>query len=160
MLTWIFLLTAFEKSVTSISVAMAVLKLPRELLPMSDENKSSDPAQNDARTARLAKEIIDAAIQENRQWEYLCLCLIISLTPIGIGILLYGIMQNNTVTSISGTVIGALVWPALSRASRIWEANRKLRLLELPLSRATSAAQAASIIRDAFGDHSPKKKDK
>jgi hypothetical protein len=99
-----------------------------------------------ARPKRTAQEVIDQAIHENRVWEYTCLCLIFLFALVGTGVLIYGVVSSNWYFCLSGSLVGALLWPTLNQAARLWDQNRRIRLLELALNRATTSEEAVSII--------------
>ena len=108
------------------------------------------PNERSGQPSRTAREVIDQAIHENRLWEYVCLALILAFATTGITIVVYGAVVNNWALSISGSAVSILVWPSLSRANRIWDENRRIRLLEIALSQAKSGTEAIRFIREIF----------
>ena len=107
---------------------------------------------------RTAREVIDAAIRENRPWEWVSFGLTIGFAVVGLIVLGVGAYQGNGLVALAGTVAGALFWPALRSAIAIRRANIGIRLLELHLTYAKSAAQAAEAIRQALGIGAVKEK--
>jgi hypothetical protein len=101
-------------------------------------------------TPTSARSLIDRAIRENRPGEYLCYGLAVVFVFIGIGVLIGGALSGNGVVSLAGTVSSILFWPAMREARQIRRENLAIRFLEAPLPEATTAAEAAKAIRDAF----------
>ncbi len=102
--------------------------------------------------SRTAREVIDAAIHENRWWEWLCFVLIVVCLVVGVTIIVVGAVREQGVVALSGTLFSALFWPALSYATGIRRENVAVRLLEFPLSQARTEKQSAEAIRDVFSE--------
>jgi hypothetical protein len=99
---------------------------------------------------RPAREVIDAAIRENRGWEYVCYGLVITFVLVGVVVIGTGVYHGNGLMALSGSVASALFWPALRYAMAIRRENMAIRLLEVSLTHAKTAEQAAKAIKDAF----------
>jgi hypothetical protein len=104
---------------------------------------------------RSAKAVIDAAVRENRSWEWLSYVLTILFAIVGLLTLLIGAVKGDGLVSLSGSLAAALFWPALRSANSIRQANIRIRLYELALTKAKTAKEAADIIRDATSSGPP-----
>jgi hypothetical protein len=103
---------------------------------------------------RLAQDVIDAAISENRSWEWLGYCLTTAFAVIGLAVLV-GAIQGNGGVAASGAGAGALFWPAMHYAVNIRRANIRIRLFEIALNQAKNGKEAAGMIREAMGYAAP-----
>jgi hypothetical protein len=119
-------------------------------VPVVPESPSPSPSL----LPRPAREIIDAAIQENRSWEWLSYALTIAFAVVGLTVLVVGAIQGEGVIAASGAAASALFWPAMRNAVLIRRANIRIRMFELALSQAKNSKDAATLIRDAMG-HEP-----
>jgi hypothetical protein len=102
---------------------------------------------------RTAKEVIDQAIKDNRLPEYLLYtfaCLFVLTGEVLIGNAIY---NKTTLTAIVGTALNGLAWPAYQMTRRIRQENLMLRMLEVPLSIAETADEAAKMLTEAFENH-------
>ena len=99
---------------------------------------------------RSAKEVIDAAIEDSRGWERVCLGLMLIFAAGGISLLILGALRDDW--GIAGTGAGsvALFAPSLWAAMHIRQTNIRVRLLEIPLQKAKTAEEAARIIEGMF----------
>jgi hypothetical protein len=79
--------------------------------------------------------------------------LVITFVLVGIIVILSGAYHGNFWLALTGSVPASLFWPALHYAVAIRRANISIRLLEVPLSQAKTAQQAAEAIREAFVSH-------
>ena len=104
-----------------------------------------------AKAPRSAKDVIDAALQDNSSWEWLCYIAVILLIATGLAGFVTGIILGRDLVAIGGAGVTALVWPALRFAGRLRDANIRIRMYELPLSRADTADDAARILNEALG---------
>lgn len=100
---------------------------------------------------RTAKQVIDQAIRDNRRWEVLCFVSAAALLLIGVAVVGRAIVadQSNVVTVVGG-LMNLLVWPTLRMGQRIRKENMAMRLLEVPLGKATTEQAAADMLRDMF----------
>jgi hypothetical protein len=99
---------------------------------------------------RTAKQVIDQAIRENGRASLLCYTLVILFALVGVAVLIGGAFAREGLVSLAGSVASMLFWPALSQARQIRELNLSIRLLEIPLSRADNAKEAADALRIVF----------
>ena len=99
---------------------------------------------------RVAKLVIDQAIRENRRWEWVCLGMTVGFAAVGLGVLIVGAANGDGLIALSGAVTSGLFWPAFRAADDIRRANIAIRLMEIPLSRARTADQAAETIRQMY----------
>jgi len=97
--------------------------------------------------------VINEAIKENSRWDTICLGLVIVFAVTGVSTVIAGVILNNGLVTLSGSVAGALFWPALYYAVSIRRANIALRLLELALNGAKTAEEARQAINRAFMFH-------
>lgn len=109
---------------------------------------------NSPETRRAAREVIDAAIAENRPWDRVALLLIGLFAAVGLGVVAVGVWRENGLVALSGTgfagVAAAVFRPALRHAASARRENIALRLLELSFTNARSEAQAGEIIQRVF----------
>jgi hypothetical protein len=99
---------------------------------------------------RTAKLVIDQAIRENRGASILCYALVILFAFTGVAVLIGGAFAREGLVSLAGSIASMLFWPALNQARQIRELNLSIRLLEIPLSRADNAQEAADALRVVF----------
>jgi hypothetical protein len=111
------------------------------------------PEQTGTRQLRTARAVINEAIRENSQWDTMCWWLVIAFACTGVLTVLVGLILNNGLVTLSGSVAGALFWPALYYAVTIRRANIALRLLELALNNARTVDEALQAINQAFSFH-------
>jgi len=79
-----------------------------------------------------------------------CYGLVITFVLVGVVVIGSGAYHGNGLVALSGSVASALFWPALRYAIAIRRENMAIRLLELALTHAKTAEQAAKAIKDAF----------
>ena len=101
---------------------------------------------------RASKEVIDAAIKENRFGEYLLYSFAVTFVATGLFALVWGVLHGSEISAIVGLLASALFWPAMSSARRTRKENIAIRLLEAPLARADTAKEAAETLRKVFDD--------
>jgi hypothetical protein len=101
---------------------------------------------------RTAREVIDAAIRENRFGEYLLYSFAVAFVATGLFALVWGVLHGSEINAIVGLLASALFWPAMSSARRTRKENIAIRLLEAPLARADTAKEAAETLRKVFDD--------
>lgn len=99
---------------------------------------------------RTAREVIDAAIRETRAWEWLCLTFTIVFAVVGVGLIILGAIRGDWGIAGPGVGTAALFGPTLWAAIKVWRTNIRIRLLEIPLSLAKTADEAAGIINEVF----------
>ena len=99
---------------------------------------------------RSAKVVIDSAIRENRFGEWLCYGLILLFAIVGVGVLIVGAIRSEGLISLAGSITSGLFWPAFNQAHRIRKENLMIRLLELTLSKETTAEEAARALQETF----------
>jgi hypothetical protein len=98
----------------------------------------------------MPSEVIDAAIRENRVGEYILYGLSVLFGIVGVGTLIYGIVNGTAITSLSGAIASSLFWPAMREARKTRKESLAVRLLEAPLSRADTSKEAADMLREVF----------
>jgi hypothetical protein len=109
--------------------------------------KDAPTSKNSPRSAR---EVIDAAISENRGWEWVCLGFAVTFAVVGVALLVLGAMRGDWGIAGPGAATSALFTPMLWAAMRIRQTNIRVRLLEIPLQKAKTAEEAANIIDAVF----------
>jgi hypothetical protein len=102
---------------------------------------------------RTTSDVIDQAIMENRLWEVLVCIFTGVFIAVGVVMIIWSLMHNQPTTALAGVVESALFWPALTAAMRMRKANIMLRLLEVPLDKAQTAAEAAEMLQRVFESH-------
>ena len=101
---------------------------------------------------RVAKEIIDQAIAENRASERLLYCMASAFAVVGLVVLVIGATRRQQLTALAGGVSAALFVPAVRLARQTRRENIAIRLLESPLGRADTARQASEAVQHLVGD--------
>ena len=138
LVTWSTALWPLESGIRPIAVLGAYLAT------LGDDKMSK------AKAVRSAQEVIDQAIADNRFGEYLLYSFAIVFVTAGVVLIGVGIFRNNPYAMIGGPVESVLFVPAMRWGWKIRRANIAIRLLEAPLSRAKTADEAATAIRQFF----------
>jgi hypothetical protein len=99
---------------------------------------------------RTAQEVIDSAIRENRPNEYLLYAFAMLFVGLGTGSFIYSIWSGHWTLSIGSALESGLFYPAMSAVQKIRRENQKIRLLELALTNAATAAEAATALHKIF----------
>src|SRR5713226_8053745 len=94
-------------------------------------------------------EIIESAIEDNRQRVGLLFGFAIVFVLLGSVVLVWGLIQDSFV-AYAGVAESLLFVPAIHSVRRINHETAALRLLEIPLRRAKSADEAARILLRFF----------
>lgn len=115
------------------------------------------PADQDQPKARSVKEIIDAAITDNKHWENICYRTVYASAVLNIVLSLLGALWNNWIFIGSG-ITGGMFGGSLYIAQKTWRENQWMRLLEIGLSDPEEAAATHKILRDAIVSHVKKEK--
>jgi hypothetical protein len=102
--------------------------------------------------ARMAKEVIDQAIAENRVNEYLLYAFAIIFVLSGVTALICGIIWEAGMVALAGGIASSLFIPAMYQAHKIRRENIAIRLLEAALSKAETSEQAANALKEFFLD--------
>lgn len=100
--------------------------------------------------ARTAKEVIDAALRDNRAWEWLCYALVILVVVVGLTVLVIGAARGDGIIALAGGGVTGLFFFALRFAQRIRDENIKIRLYEVALTKAKTPTEASQILREAL----------
>jgi hypothetical protein len=99
---------------------------------------------------RSARQVIDAAILENRPNEYILYgfaCLFVGLGTVSF---IYSLWSGHWALSIGSAIESGLFYPAMNAVQKIRKENQKIRLLELALTNASTAADAAAALHKVF----------
>jgi hypothetical protein len=99
---------------------------------------------------RSAQEVIDATIRENRKQEILLYGFAITSFLLGCVIIAVALYRNQQVAALAGAFVAALCTPAMLLVRDTRRENMKLRLMELPLSSARTAVEAADAVIKLF----------
>jgi hypothetical protein len=102
---------------------------------------------------RSTSDVIDQAIRENRHWEILVSTFTAVFISVGVAIILWSMIHNQPIATLAGVIESALFWPAMSVAMRTRRANIMLRLLEVPLEKSQTGAEAAEMLQRVFESH-------
>jgi hypothetical protein len=112
--------------------------------------RKSPPPTLPADSPRSVREVIEEAAKKNRVWEWVCLVMTVTFALVGVGLIVTGAVQGDWGIAGPGVGTAALLGPTLWAAIKIWRTNIRIRLLEIPLSMATTADEAARIIDHVF----------
>ena len=96
---------------------------------------------------RNVSDVINEALLKNRRWEYIlfsfaCLSLIM-----GAILIVWSIIRTSPILALLGALESALMWPASTAIQQIRKDSVMLRLLEFPLSRSRTSAEAAEMLQ-------------
>ena len=94
-------------------------------------------------------EIIDRAIEENRWRERVLLGFAILFVGLGTFVLLWGLVHDSAL-AYAGIVESLLFVPAVLLIRTVSRENMALRMLEIPLRKAKTAEEAASVLMRYF----------
>jgi hypothetical protein len=104
-------------------------------------------------TMRTAGEIITEAIKENRVPEYLLYGLAITFVITGEVLIGFAVAHGSGLNAAAGVALNGLAWPAYGQTKKLRQENLMLRMLEIPLSKAQTAQEAAKMLTEAFAQH-------
>jgi hypothetical protein len=99
---------------------------------------------------RSAQEVIDTAIKENRPNEYLLYAFAMLFVGLGTGSFIYSVWTGHWALSIGSAIESGLFYPALNAVQKIRRENQKIRMLEIALTNAKTADEAAIALTAAF----------
>jgi len=99
---------------------------------------------------RSVFEVIDQAIKENRVGEDLAYFICLVSIAGSVTAFYQAMTTNNVLWAGAGAIPSLFLWPALNATVKIRKQNKAIRLMEIPLSRATTAKEAAQTIREFF----------
>jgi hypothetical protein len=99
---------------------------------------------------RTATEVITQAIAENRRPEYLLYAFACIFVLTGEALIGWSIYVRLPLASIVGVALNGLAWPAYKATRQLRTENLMLRMLEIPLSKAKTADEAAKMLTDSF----------
>ena len=100
---------------------------------------------------RTEREVIDQAIAENRVPEFPLYAFACIFVLTGELLIANAVYNKNSVTAIAGVALNGLAWPAYYATRNIREVNLMLRMLEVPLTKAKTADEAAKMLIETFG---------
>jgi hypothetical protein len=115
------------------------------------------PPNPDSAKPRSVKEIIDAAIADNKHWENICYWTVCASAVLNILLSLLGALWSHWIFIGSG-ITGGMFGGSLYVAQKTWRENQWMRLLEIGLSDPKEAASTHKILRDAIVSHVKKEK--
>lgn len=99
---------------------------------------------------RTAQQIIDHAIRENRFASNLLYAFATVFVASGVFALVVGVLQKQGVVALAGSITSGMFIPTMSAGRSIRRENIAIRLMELPLSKANTADEAAKALNDFF----------
>jgi hypothetical protein len=102
---------------------------------------------------RTTSDVIDLAIRENRVATYLLYGFSVAFVLTGMALIGWSMFKAQPLMAIAGVADGALFWPAVKFADKTRRSNIMLRTLEVPLSRAQTAVEAAEMLQRVFEAH-------
>lgn len=100
--------------------------------------------------ARTAREVIDQAVAENLFGERLLYGMAFAFAVAGLFVLVWAAIHRLPVIAVTGCVSSYLFWPAVNSARKTRKESVAIRLLEVPLSRADTAREAAEMLQRQF----------
>lgn len=101
---------------------------------------------------RTAKDVIDQAIRDNRVPEYLLYTFASIFVVLGTALIAFAFYNKALTNVFAGVVLDGLAWPAVRMTREIRQQNLMLRMLEVPLSKAKTADEAAKMLTETFGN--------
>jgi len=99
---------------------------------------------------RTAREIINQAIAENRVPEFMLYGYAYLFVFTGEALIALAIYDRSSVVAIAGVALNGLAWPAYRATRAIRAENLMLRMLEVPLMKARTADEAATMLTEMF----------
>ena len=102
---------------------------------------------------RTVTDVISQAIDENRRPEYLLYAFACVFVLTGELLIGWSIYARLPLTSAIGVVLNGLAWPAYGATKKLRAENLMLRMLEIPLSKAQTADEAAKMLTESFVRH-------
>jgi hypothetical protein len=99
---------------------------------------------------RTAQEVIDAAIRENRPNEYILYAFAVLFVGVGTGAFIFSLLAGHWTLTIGSALESGLFYPAMNMVQKIRRENQKIRLLELALTNAVTADDAAAALHKIF----------
>jgi hypothetical protein len=102
---------------------------------------------------RTAKDVIDQAIKDNRVPEYLLYTFASIFVLVGTALIAVAFYNGTSISAIAGVLLDGLAWPAVRMTRAIRQQNLMLRMLEVPLSKAKTAEEAANMLTETFEKH-------
>jgi hypothetical protein len=100
--------------------------------------------------SRPAHEIIDNAVAENRNNEYILYAFMIVSFCIGLIVIGWALIGGHPIATLGGAIESLLTVPAITNIRAIRRENMRLRLLEVPLASTNSPDEACAIILKIF----------
>jgi hypothetical protein len=102
--------------------------------------------------ARTAKDVIDQAIRENRLPAILLYFFSMIFVGTGVTVLVVGTVHGQGIVALAGALGSAPFIPAVRLTQSIRRENMSIRLLEVPLTKATTAEEAARLLQEFFAN--------
>jgi hypothetical protein len=102
---------------------------------------------------RTISEVIDLAVQESRMPTYLLYTFSVIFVGTGVTLIFWSITHDQPLITVLGVLDSALFWPAMKHADKTRRSNIMLRTLEIPLSQAKTAKEAAEMLKRSFEAH-------
>jgi len=102
---------------------------------------------------RTAEDTISQAIAENPLPEYLLYGFAAVFVVTGEILIWWSIQHGSGLGALGGAALNGFVWPAFRQTRELRQQNLMLRMLEIPLSKAKTADEAANMLTEAFSNH-------
>jgi hypothetical protein len=102
---------------------------------------------------RTVTDVISQAIEENRRPEYLLYTFACIFVLTGEALIGWSIYARLPLNSVIGLMLNGLAWPAYNATRQLRAENLMLRMLEIPLSKAKTAEEAAKMLTERFAHH-------
>lgn len=100
---------------------------------------------------RSAKDVIDAAVIEGARWERTCFAFVLCAGLLAFGVMIAGAVLRDGLVALGGGVGGSgMVASLLAYTNAVRRDKVRVRLYEIALAKATTAEEAAKILREAL----------
>jgi hypothetical protein len=102
---------------------------------------------------RTPEQVINAAIVENKKWEWMCYFMAIGFGMTGLGAIWFGVWYNHQWATIGGSMSGLTFAWVLHKSIETWRANLTLRMLELSLNDSKELRATLAALREVYLSH-------
>ncbi|MBA4065167.1 MAG: hypothetical protein C0501_15915 [Isosphaera sp.] len=97
--------------------------------------------------------MIDAAIAENKRWEWTSYMVLVAHAVIGLVGFGYGVCYNHQWATVGGGLVTLGLGGTLYATLSAWRASILLRMLELSLNDPREVRATLAVLREAFVSH-------
>src|SRR6476659_62860 len=111
---------------------------------------SADQQSPSGPPVRTARDVIGQAISENKLGSRMLYTISAVVVAVGLSVLAWSLAEGQPFLAMGSFLTTALFLPALNAAKKIRRENIAIRLLEVPLSQAGTATEAAEALRALY----------